>query len=400
MRDEILFSYKIEDAEVEVTPLGMPLRFPMISDMFYEGAAQAIAEYLCYPYEVIAPRSARLPIFFQYNFEEIKDIEMLCDEHIADCTREALLEYMEQSPENAARILPPYVTKPDLSEERISGFCKKIREFSQDFPAQAEMLGEESEGLEWVRFQSLAGEFYGRYRSLENSEYLLVSLPGYNAEWNDLSEYMDGAYDILVISPLGYNTPWGYDDSKRVRGAWPVLYDTLCDIDDEKGYYSWVYEAAAAVTCMKKRGQKLIFVGTSQGGGMSLILSSVFDDETGICACEMPFFIGLSDDNYDKVRGFVASQAGEEKMVYNFCAKERLAVIDPMRHVGRLKADILLVAGDKDEECPSRDIRKLGEALSCEKKFIELKNQGHGYTKEFKILAKEWINRSINKCGG
>ncbi len=397
MREEILFSYKIEDAEIEVSALGMPLCYPMINEWFYIGAAQAIAEYLCYPYEVIAPRVARLPIFFQYDAAELKDIEMLCEDYIADCTREALLEYMEQSPENAARVIPPYATKPDISEERILRFCKKIREFAQDFPAQAEWLGEKSGGLEWIRFQSLAGEFYGRYRSIENSEYLLVSLPGYNAEWNDLSAYMDGSYDILAISPFGYNTPWGYDESKRVRGAWPVLYDTLCDIEEEKGYYSWVYEAASAVVRLKKRGQKLIFIGTSQGGGMSLILSSIFNDKTVACACEMPFFIGLSDKNYNKVRDFVANQMGEEKMIYNFHAKERLAAIVPMRHIGRLKADILLVSGDKDEECPSRDIKRLADALSCEKKFIELKNQGHGYTKEFKILAKEWIDRSVKK---
>ena len=83
------------------------------------------------------------------------------------------------------------------------------------------------------------GSFYGRYRD-KGSDKLLVSLPGYNSDWNDLSAYMDGEYDLLQLSPLGYNTPQGFNEKKRVKGAWPVLYDTVSEIE-EVGFLKCVW---------------------------------------------------------------------------------------------------------------------------------------------------------------
>ena len=85
MKKETLFSYLIDGVMVEVSPLSMPLYYPMLNDWFYIGAAQAIAEYLCYPYDVIAPRVMRLPIMFNYDFCELEHVEMLCEEYGLEC---------------------------------------------------------------------------------------------------------------------------------------------------------------------------------------------------------------------------------------------------------------------------------------------------------------------------
>lgn len=396
MQRDILFSFTVDTVTVEVEKLDFPRFMPPESLSLYEGAFRAFAEYVCYPFDVILRRVMSVRFCFHYDEKAMREIEELCEGYLMECSMKGFLEYLEKSEENAKELLPPHITEPDLSEERIEYACETIKAETKRWAVYMERLGEESGDLEWVRFSYVGREareeFYGRYREKEGASRLLVSLPGYNAEWNDLSAYMDGDYDILAISPLGYNTPWGYDDSKRLNGAWPVLYETVCGIEKTTGYYKWVFQAALAVSTARKEGQELVFLGTSQGGGLSLILASVFNDETVACACEMPFFIGLSGVNYNTVRNFVADQMGKEHMVYNFWAKERLAVVDPMRHLGRLNCRILLVAGEKDEECKPRDIKMLYDALSCEKEYVELKGQGHGFTNEFKELAKAWIS--------
>ncbi len=221
-------------------------------------------------------------------------------------------------------------------------------------------------------------------------------MPGYQAEWNDLSEYYNLECDILQLSPLGYNTPNGYDFSKRVNGAWPVLQDTVTKIDLLSGYNKWFLECIVAINSFLKAGQKIVFIGTSQGGGTALILSSVFSNETLGCAAEMPFLIGFSDKHYNKVRGFAASNiSNPERIIYDFYAKERLYCIDPKNHTHRLKARTLLIAGECDTECPPEDIFNLYKMLSCTKEYIELKGMGHGYTDDFKEKAKEFIKTEM-----
>ena len=92
------------------------------------------------------------------------------------------------------------------------------------------------------------------------------------------------------------------------------------------------------------------------------------------------------------MRDFVANQINNpEKMIYDFYAKERLYVIDPIIHSSRIMCPTLLIAGDLDTQCPPEDIYKLYQNLKCKKKYVELENQEHGYSKAFMKYAKHWI---------
>jgi len=110
----------------------------------------------------------------------------------------------------------------------------------------------------------------------------------------------------------------------------------------------------------------------------------------------MPFMLGFSDNNYQKVRSFVINQYQSfEKFIYDDIARERLYLFDPYNHRDRIQANCLLLAGELDYECPKCDIKFLYDELICNKKYVELPGQGHGYTKEFEEIAKKWIKKVI-----
>lgn len=390
MTDNMLFTYNIDFLKVNVYHSEFQEKSSLINKEFYNGIIAAIAEYLYYPVEVVAPRIQLFSVRLEYDRRQLEDVAMVAETYIAECTKEAFLIYMEESLENSRKIIPDNVITPDLNPDRIKQWCESLRIISGDTEVNVNMFDSEESELKWVEFSYEHGTFYGRYRD-KGFDRLLVSLPGYNSDWNDLSAYMDGEYDLLQLSPLGYNTPHGFDEKKRVKGAWPVLYDTVSEIE-EVGYNRWFFEVCLAIKALRKREQSLLFIGTSQGGGASLILSSIFNDCTLACASEMPFLIGFSDFNYSRVRDFVASQINNpDKMIYDFCAKERLFVIDPIMHSSRIVCPTLLIAGEQDTQCLPKDIYKLYQTLKCEKKYIELENQEHGYSKEFMKYARQWI---------
>ena len=390
MQREKLLSYMIDCTEIAVCQ-GTMTEKTADDESFIKGYIGAIAEYLCYPYEIIAPRVKNVPVVFVCDKKTLTS----CPEDIEKCTQEAILCYMEEDCENAKKIIPTYAVSPDLSDEKIDKWCESIRKKAEKTTVKINVLKKKTKNFQWVKFSYEGGYFYGKYRE-KNSSYLLVSLPGYNSEWNDLAAYLGGDYDIIQLSPQGYNTPYGFNQKKRLRGTWPVLYDTVTKTDEDTGYNKWFFEAVLATVKIRKPGQKLIFLGTSQGGGASLIMSSVFNDLAVACNSEMPFLIGLSDINYKKICEFVLNQLNSpEIIIYNFYAKERLHVIDPVKHRERLVCPVLLVSGELDRDCTKEDIFMLYELLGCKKKYVELKGQGHGYSEKFKILAKDWIDSVI-----
>lgn len=397
MCDVFLFTYMIDSIKVSVYKHEIQEESSFINKEFFCGVKDAIAKYLYYPYEVIAPRITEIPIEFVYDQTEIEDVVLLAPECVAECTGEAFLNQMEENEDFAKFLIPEYATKPYITENTVDNWVKSILDNVDKHVLKEEVCKVNSNNFQWIRFTYEYGEFYGRYRDKKGSKYLLVSLPGYNSDWNDMSVYREGEYDLLQLSPLGYNTPYGFDNKKRVNGAWPVLYDTVSKTDPNEGYNKWFFEAVAAVKLMRKPDQKLLFIGTSQGGGAALVLSSVFNDCTAACSSEMPFLIGFSDKNYKKVRDFVGSQIGYTgEMVYDFWAKERLYRIDPFRHIHRISCDTFLLSGEFDDQCPREDIECLYDGLRCEKKYVMLEKTGHGYTKAFGKEAKLWFDKAIN----
>jgi len=202
-----LFSYKIDDYEKYKIDVFLTEekndKSSFVSEEFYDGIVKAIAEYLCYPKEIICTRIFSLQIEIRCDKSAIDEIILLTEGtgYISECTKESFLEYMEKEPDNAKIIIPEYTITPNLNNERVNGWCGEIRKKASQSQLDVSVTG--GAGFKWIEFKQSESKFYARYwENKKSSDYLMVSLPCYGSEWNDMTEYISDDYDILQISPI------------------------------------------------------------------------------------------------------------------------------------------------------------------------------------------------------
>lgn len=246
----------------------------------------------------------------------------------------------------------------------------------------------------YVRFTP-AGEqpYYGIWQpSLSGPAPLVVHVPGYGAEMCALPEVVAAGYNVLHISPLGYATPDGPAMHMQKDGQWQVLPETVTS-GAKGGYREWLAQCLLAIRWAQ--GQpgvlpgRVSFFGTSQGGGGSLLLGSLFAGKGVRCvAAEQPF---LTNFPLAAGRGayFLAdlglAETGEQE------GWRALGFIDTLSHAHRLTCPTLLTAGGIDVTCPPETVQTLFERLTGIRSFTYYPDQPHGYTPTFAQLVLAWL---------
>lgn len=259
-------------------------------------------------------------------------------------------------------------------------------------------------GYTYVRFEPEGrSPFFGYWQPAPSQPApLLVHTPGYGARISLHPDLVIQGYNVLHVNPLGYATPDGADEAKR-RGAddWPVFRDTVSGGLDE-GYRPWLLDVMAAVTWAAEQPEVLAdrvsFFGTSQGGGATLLLGSIFRGRGVRClAADEPWLV-----NFPLYRSQLPEWAqgsedrpslfdGISRSVDPAIAWRRLGMIDAIAHVHRLDLPVMLTAGSEDVTCPEPSIRSLYDVLPGTRSLTVLKGEGHGYTAEFAHLAASWF---------
>ncbi|NKB71300.1 MAG: prolyl oligopeptidase family serine peptidase [Candidatus Latescibacteria bacterium] len=247
----------------------------------------------------------------------------------------------------------------------------------------------------YVRFTpSSSTPFYGYWQPAPSQPApLLVHTPGYGAEISAHPDLVMSGFNVLHINPLGYLTPEGEDASKRRGDTWPVGEDTLLS-GGAHGYRDWFSQCVLAINWAWSQdsvlGDRVSFFGTSQGGGASILLGSLFKDRGVRCvAADVPWMVDFLAQNergsIPKIRDIIESM---EDPINGWHA---LGLIDSMSHARRLRLPVMLTAGSEDETCPPYTIESLFEALPNTKLYCKLEGQGHAYTQEFIALATSWF---------
>jgi len=264
-------------------------------------------------------------------------------------------------------------------------------------------LGVRHTGGRYVAFESAdTGRFYGFWQPCPAGPApLLLHVPGYGAEMSAHPELVAAGYNVLHINPLGYGTPEGPDESRRPGGTWPVLADTVRTLG-ERGYVDWLSQAAAATLWALGREEvqpeRFAFFGTSQGGGASLLMASIFRSRgVRAAAADVPFLTDFRAARRLSAPGAysIAFQALDElvrsRPDAEAAAWRALGFIDTLSHAHRLTMPVLLVAGAEDRTCTPASIRTLFGALPGTRSYTELAGQGHAYTTPFLHLARAWF---------
>ena len=250
----------------------------------------------------------------------------------------------------------------------------------------------------YVRFEPEGMDlFYGYWQTTQSQPApLVVHVPGYGAEIIAHPEIVAAGYNVLHISPLGYCTPDGPDLPKQRNGEWPVLPDTILT-DGREGYRHWLANCAMAVNWALAREDTLdgrvSFFGTSQGGGGSLLLGSLFAGRGVRCVCsDVPYLTDFRGAIASGSPGGYAMFADMLPSLPDTAAAWRTAgLIDTTSHVHRLDLPVLLTAGGSDETCPPHTIEKLFSMLPGTRSYTFLKDVGHRYTAELIPLVQAWL---------
>jgi len=261
-------------------------------------------------------------------------------------------------------------------------------------------------GYSYIRFEPEGrAPFYAYWQPAPSQPApLLVHTPGYGGRITVHPDLVTRGYNVLHVNPLGYGTPTGADETKkRGQDDWPVYKDTIFG-GFEAGYRPWLLNAMQAVAWAQAQpdvlADRLSFFGTSQGGGATLLLGSIFHNKGVRClAADEPWLV-----NFPAYRELVpdwaqgAGDAGSPGLFDRIAAADdpgvlwrRIGIIDALSHLHRLDMPVLLTAGGADNTCPEPTIRSLYDMLPGTKAMIHLHAEGHGYTKEFPTLAAAWF---------
>jgi Acetyl esterase (deacetylase) len=247
----------------------------------------------------------------------------------------------------------------------------------------------------YVRFQPEGmAPFYGYWQpAMSGPAPLLIHTPGYGAEMSCHPDLVALGYNVLHVSPLGYMTPDGPDAAKKRDDTWPVLTDTV-ESRAERGYKQWLICCVLAIRWAMAQEcvipGRLSFFGTSQGGGASLLLASLYRDRGARCAgADVPFLTNLP----------LARKLGA--YTYRFEPLDRidrieggwnaLGFVDTISHASRLTMPVLLSCGGKDIICPAETTRSLFELLPGARSLNYFPSLEHRYSREFVFLFSAWL---------
>lgn len=290
----------------------------------------------------------------------------------------------------------------------VDAWMEGIWQTAQGIECEVELLGEQGfvprmgvwhmKGIQYVRFLPQGMDpFYGYWQPApSHPASLLVHTPGYGAEISVHPDLVMRGYTVLHVNPLGYMTPSGPDESKQRDETWPVLPDTYLS-GAERGYRLWLLNCALAIRWAQGREEvipdRVSFFGTSQGGGGSLLLGSLYQGRGARCvAADEPFLVNFPLC----VAGGQVEWAGElsegiAEVENPSDAWRALGFIDALSHAHRLTVPVMLTAGGDDATCAASSIESLFEVLPDTKMYCHLEGQGHGYNQDFIALSAAWF---------
>ena len=290
------------------------------------------------------------------------------------------------------------------SHQEIDDWCLALYEKSALRPIEGQFL-DDNPIKEWfgnnpntlnnrfIRFQTTDHIFYGYWQpALKAPAPLLINLPGYGSYISNYPQLNDDGYHILHLSPLGYVTPSGTDQPRRMPdGNWPVLENTARGLPG--GYSDWLTDCLLAIRWIRNLPEvlsnRISLFGTSQGGGASLLLSSILQEEIRCVCADLPFLTAfplthLQGDAYGLLQN--AYHSMDSSVFWR-----NLGFIDTVSHAHRIHIPVMLSAGGKDSVCPFETVQLLFSKLETTRQFTYLSDVFHTHSRESMFLFRSWF---------
>lgn len=274
-------------------------------------------------------------------------------------------------------------------EQEISGYFLDDNPITQPFGNGPNTLVNK-----YVRFETGTGHvFYGYWQpAMKQPAPLLINLPGYGGYISMHPQINDDGFNILHISPLGYVSPNGPDKSLLMEdGNWPVLDRTARGLPG--GYRDWLMDCLLAIRWARQLPEvlpdRISLFGTSQGGGGSLLLASILQEEVRCVCADLPFLTAFP------LSGLEGEAYGILRKAYTEISPEhfwnRLGYIDTLSHAHRIRVPVMLSSGGADDVCPPDTIEALFSKLETTRQYTYLEHNVHTHSRQSMILFRAWL---------
>ena len=255
----------------------------------------------------------------------------------------------------------------------------------------------------WIKIKRAdSRRFYSRWIPAKTAgRPLIVVLPGYDAKVQSMYPYEEliGSFNVLAVSPLGYGKEFEANMLLKHCNNFPVMFNTV--FGKEEAYDEWLLDLMTAIRWAEENTQadceSLYFCGTSQGGGMSLVLGGIYSERCKALCADEPWLIGFSEKNLEYIISLSALYYPNEIVTYSEVSK-RLQLVDPNTYAEKLIMPKLVMIGDKDTECSNDDIEEFYASLCEPKKFFCFENRPHGHNICFYEKMKEFF-LSVENAG-
>lgn len=135
--------------------------------------------------------------------------------------------------------------------------------------------------------------------------------------------------------------------------------------------------------------ERVSFIGSSQGGGLAVLMGSIFKDRGTACVCaDEPFLTNFPNSNwgYACIYGADAASKVPAEQAYH-----AVGFVDTLSHTHRIDFPVMMTAGTIDDACPLEGIKTFYDNIDCTKMFMSIKGRAHRHTREFLHLSKAWL---------
>jgi dipeptidyl aminopeptidase/acylaminoacyl peptidase len=186
-------------------------------------------------------------------------------------------------------------------------------------------------------------------------------------EWDALRQAL-AAQGVTVVHP-NYRGSDGYGRRWQMAGRWLVGQGEALDC-------AGAHRFLVSLGCDPER---IAVTGRSWGGFLTMAMITQFPELWAAAVAGVPFFDFLDAARdpavREDLRWWDLQNTGDPDK-----DAARLAYYSPVNHLDRIRAPLLLLAGELDPRCPPRQVREVASALRAQGKACEAvvyPNEGH-----------------------
>jgi cephalosporin-C deacetylase len=222
---------------------------------------------------------------------------------------------------------------------------------------------------------------------------VIVHFTGYGGELMVDPDFVSSGYAVFNFSHRGM-----FLGSKNFDRYSPVPL-LVRDIDDKDRYVyrSIVVDCLLAVKIVRKLegvdGDRIGVMGTSQGGGLSIITTALNRD-ISVASADLPWLTNFEyqinrdvEGPYNEIKEYLRRFPEKKDKVVS-----TLGYHDTLFFADRVKRPVLMSLGLNDTTSPPESVRNLFSRLKSTKLLLEIPEMGHERGTLWRYLSQKWFD--------